>query len=505
MTTAYQHLRELHRDAALVKSVGALLAWDQETYMPAGGAAIRAEQSATLATIAHAKATDPRIADLLDECEGHSPLVGDRNSPEARNLHEMRRDYDRATRLPATLVAELARVGSQSQQAWKDARERSDFEAFRPWLEKTLELTREKARCWGAPEGGELYDALIEEYEPGARAAEIERVFTPLGERLSSLVAELLDRGTPPNDAPLKIEIPAERQHAFGLRVLESIGFDLRTGRLDTTTHPFCEGVAPGDTRLTTRYRESSWTDALFGTLHEGGHGLYEQGVPKGENFGEPLGEAVSLGIHESQSRLWENLVGRSREFWQWAQPIAAKTLGDEVGRFSVDELYGAVNLVRRSFIRVEADEATYNLHVMLRFEIERSLVRGDLSPADVPSAWNARFEELFKVPVPDDKRGCLQDVHWSFGLIGYFPTYTLGNLNSAQLWERITADLPDLSQMIARGEFAPLLGWLRERVHAPGRRWTPPELIERLTGRPLSADPLFDYLSTKLRPLYGL
>lgn len=503
MTSAYDQLRALSREAAVLNSARAVLAWDQETFMPAGGAELRADQAAALATIAHARATDPRIAGLLDECEAHAPHAADPHAPDARNLREMRRDYERAMRLPAALVAELAKVGSQAQQAWKDARERADFHAFQPWLERMLELTRRKAECWGAPQGGELYDALLEEYEPGARAEQIHALFTPLATRLSALVASLLDNGTRPDDAPVRVEIHAERQHAFGMRILEAIGFDLHAGRLDVTTHPFCEGIGPGDTRLTTRYRESRWTDALFGTLHEGGHGLYEQGLPKRERFGEPLGEAISLGIHESQSRMWENFVGRSAEFWRWAAPIAEQTLG--LRGCSAEQIFRAVNTVDRSFIRVEADEATYNLHVLLRFELERALVRGDLHAADLPHAWNTRFEQLLGVRPPDDRRGCLQDVHWSFGLIGYFPTYTLGNLAAAQLWETIHTHVPGLAESIANGRFAPLLEWLRHNIHAHGRRFRAGELIERLTGQPLSPDPLLRYLTAKLAPVYNM
>ena len=330
-------------------------------------------------------------------------------------------------------------------------------------------------------------------------------MFTPLGERLSGLVRELLEQGTAPSDAPLTTKIDATRQHAFGMKVIEALGFDTKAGRLDVTTHPFCSGLAPGDTRLTTRYRDEKFTDALYGTMHECGHGLYEQGLPKDEHFGEPLGDSISLGIHESQSRMWENFVGRSREFWEWALPHAHSMLGSGLEKFGVDDMYRATNTVQRSYIRVEADEATYNLHVMLRFGLERSLLRGDLAVKDLPGVWNERFEALLGVPVPDNRRGCLQDVHWSFGLIGYFPTYTLGNLYAAQFWEKINQDIPDLSAQMREGEFAALLSWLREQIHSHGQRFRAGELCERITGKPLSADPLMRHLEGKLRPVYGL
>lgn len=504
-TPAYDQLRAHARETAVLGSVQALLAWDQETYMPPAGAASRAEQAAAVAGLVHERRTDPRLGELIEACENDRNLMGDAASPQARNVREFRRLYDKKTKLPASLVTELAKVGSQAQEAWKGARARNDFASFEPWLARMLDLARRKAECYGVPKGGELYDALLDDYEPGASAAEIEAVFTPLGERLSALVKELLDTGKAPSDAPLQCKIPADRQHAFGMTVIQALGFDTNAGRLDVTTHPFCEGLAPGDTRLTTRYRDERFTDALYGTMHECGHGLYEQGLPKADHFGEPLGDSISLGIHESQSRMWENFVGRSREFWEWALPHAHETLGSGLEKFGVDDLYGATNLVQRSYIRVEADEATYNLHVMLRFGIERAMIRGDLAVKDLPGVWNERFETLLGVKVPDDRRGCLQDVHWSFGLMGYFPTYTLGNLYAAQFWDKINQDIPDLPDQMRRGQFAALLTWLREHIHAHGMRFKAGELCERITGQPLSPDPLLSHLERKLRPVYGL
>lgn len=504
-TSAYADLRTLARESALFGAIEALLSWDQETYMPPAGAANRAEQSSALAAHVHQMRTAPRVGELISACEGDAALMADPASPTARNIREMRRVYDKKTKLPTSLVAELARVGSQAQEAWKDAREKNDFPGFAPWLEKMLDLSKQKAECYGVPEGGELYDALLDDYEPGGRAAEIEAVFTPLGERLSALVKDLLDNGTPPSNEPLTCQIDAGKQNAFGNFVIKALGFDMQAGRLDVTTHPFCSGVAPGDTRLTTRYRDEKFTDALYGTMHECGHGLYEQGLPKGDHFGEPLGDSISLGIHESQSRMWENFVGRSREFWEWALPHAQTMMGSGLGKFGVEDLYRATNLVEQSYIRVEADEATYNLHVMLRFGIERAMVRGDLAVKDLPGVWNERFKEMLGVKVPDDRRGCLQDVHWSFGLLGYFPTYTLGNLYAAQFWEKINEDIPDLSSQISRGEFGALLGWLRMNIHEHGQRYRAGELRERITDKPLSADPLMRHLEDKLRPVYGL
>lgn len=503
--SAYERLRRLQREAATLGSVASLLSWDQETYMPPAAGAHRADQKAAMSTLVHQRVTDPRVGELLAECEADKSLTGDPASPVAANIHWMRRDYDKATRIPTELVAELARVGSLSQDAWKQARSKSDFSAFAPWLEKMMTLTKRKAECLGVPDGGELYDALLDEYEPRATAAEIESVFTPLRDRLASLVSEIGAASRRPSEAVLKIAVPADRQHEFGQTVLKAMGFDFKAGRLDVTTHPFCSGMAPGDTRLTTRYTGEGFLEPLYGTMHEGGHGLYEQGLPKAEHFGEPLGESISLGIHESQSRMWENFVGRSRQFWEWALPRAKDLFAPMIDSYTVDDLYGAANLVQPSYIRVEADEATYNLHVMLRFTIERALIRGELAVNDLPGEWNERFERLMGIKVPDDRRGCLQDVHWSFGLIGYFPTYTLGNLYAAQMWETINEQIPDLEAQMTRGDFLPLKDWLTRNVHAHGMRYGAAQLCEKLTGKPLSADPLMRHLEGKLRPLYGI
>lgn len=510
----YKELCGMRREAATLSSVAHLLGWDQETYMPSGGTAARAEQSALLAGLLHERNTSERLGELISACESDSAVQADGDA--AANVREMRRDYDKATKLPGDLVRELANVGSRAQDAWKGARKASDFEAFEPWLEKMVALTRRKAECLfsdgGVPAGGELYDALIDEYEADATAAQIEAVFTPLQDRLSSLVAELLDSGKAPDDGPRRVHVPEAAQRDFGLRVIEQMGFDLKTGRLDVTTHPFCEGLAPGDTRLTTRYDEDYFMGSLYGTMHEAGHGVYEQGLrkvgPDGEPsdvFGTPLADSRSLGIHESQSRGFENCVGRSRAFWEWAKPIADEHFGKEFARYSVEDVYKSANIVERSFIRVEADEATYNLHVMLRFGMERSIIAGDLAIRDIPGEWNERFERMMSVKVPDHAHGCLQDVHWSFGLFGYFPTYTLGNLYAAQFFEKIREEMPDLDSRIAEGDIRCVLDWMRRHVHEHGRRFTAAELCENATGKPLSPEPLMKYLEGKLRPVYGI
>lgn len=504
----YTQLRALLREAATLGSVAGLLNWDQETYMPPSAAEHRAAQMAMVAGLVHERRTSPRIGELIAACESSGVAKSDPDGAEAANLRCIRRDYDRATRLPTKLVTELAHTASLSQEAWKNAREKSDFSIFLPWLDKMVGLTRRKAECFGVPAGGELYDALLEEYEPGATAKEIDAIFKPLALRLSTLVQELTAKGKRPDDRFLNVSFAPAGQHEMGQFVLKHMGFDFNAGRLDTTTHPFCSGMAPGDTRLTTRYRGERFADALYGTMHEGGHGLYEQGLPKtgsSSRWGEPLADSTSLGIHESQSRMWENFVGRSREFWQWLLPHARKFSSGALDGFSPEQAYLAANIVTPSHIRVEADEATYNMHVMLRFELERAIFGGGLKIADLPGEWNSRFKRLLGVDVPDHRRGCLQDVHWSFGLIGYFPTYTLGNLYAAQFWETIRSDIPDLDPKMARGEFADLKSWLNDRIHRHGRRFQAGELCQRVTGRPLSSDPLMRHLEGKFKAVYGI
>ncbi len=498
----YTQLRSLFREAGTLSSVGSLLGWDQETYMPHAAAAHRADQQALISGLHHDSLTSPKIGELLAKCEADAGLKSDAMT--AANLLEMRRDYDLATKIPTDLVAELARTGSLAQEAWKEARQNNDFPKFAPWLEKMIALTRKKAEHLKTG-SQDLYDALLDQYEPGMTGGQVAAVFDPLRTRLASFIGDVAKRGREPDTAMLNAKVPTEKQHAFGTRVLVAMGFDLKAGRLDVTTHPFCSGMAPGDTRLTTRYRDEKFTDALYGTMHEAGHGLYEQGLPKAEHFGEPLADAISLGIHESQSRMWENFVGRSREFWVWALPVAQQAFAPALDGVTVDSMYRAVNTCRPSFIRVEADESTYNLHVMLRFEIERALVNGKLAVNDVPRTWNAKVKEYLGLDVPDDRRGCLQDVHWSFGLVGYFPTYTMGNLYAAQFWEKILQDIPGLKAQMSQGNFADLKKWLNTNIHTQGKRYRAADLCQKITGKPLSADPFMRHLEGKIRPIYGI
>lgn len=492
-----RHLRE----TAVLASAASLLAWDQETMMPPRGGALRAEQLALLAGLVHARRTDPRLDEWLARA-ADDPAVQEDPLLQA-DLRELRRDIERARQLPQRLVEELAATSSRAQLAWQEARARSDYPSFRPWLERLLELLREKASCHGARTPAERYDALLEDYEPGMRAARLEELFGQLRPRLLALVERVRGRLVP-EVAWLRVPVPVAQQATLARRLLEAIGFDLAAGRLDTSAHPFCQDIGPGDTRVTTRYRTDDFLEGQGSVLHEAGHALYEQGLPKGDAFGWPRSEAVSLGIHESQSRLWENFVGRSLAFWRWWLPQLQAALGEPWTEATPEALFRALNRVHPGPIRVGADEVTYNLHIVLRFDLERALLSGDLPPADLPGAWNERMRHDLGVEVRHDAEGCLQDIHWSMGAIGYFPTYTLGNLYAAQLWDAVRRDLPDLEAAIAQGRFAPLLGWLRERIHRWGRRWAPEELCRQATGRPLEVESLARYLEAKVEAVYG-
>ena len=503
-STAYGELLGLLREGATLASAISILGWDQETQMPPHASPLRAEQMAVLSALAHERRTSARLGDLLAACEADPALAADPLA--AANLRAIRRDYDRATRLPPELVREMAETSSRAMHVWRDAREKNDVAMFSPWLEKTVGLVRTAAGLLGYPEGGEPYDALLDTYEPGMTTAEITRIFASLRAGLAPLIRAVAESGVRPDTAWQQARIAVARQVEFNRALVRRMGFDLDGGRLDESAHPFCDGIGPGDTRLTTRYAEDQFASALASTLHETGHALYEQGLPKTERFGQPLAEAASTGIHESQSRMWENFVGRSRPFWAWALPELRAAFGSpELDALDVETAYRGMNVVEPNLIRIESDEATYNLHIMLRFDLERALLSGDLAVADLPAAWNDRIRADLGLTVPDDARGCLQDIHWSMGSFGYFPTYTLGNLYAAQLWVTLRQALPGLDDDLRRGEFGGLLAWLREHVHVHGRRYTAPELCERVTGRRLGHEPLLDYLRARIEPIYGL
>jgi carboxypeptidase Taq len=497
----YEKLCAHFREVALLSSTQSLLGWDERTKLPPAGGAYRAEQMSYLAGLIHKRETAPEVGQWLAEL-ADSPLSADPHSDVGADIANLRRDYERKTKLPQTLVEELARLAVLGQQVWAEARKDNDFARFQPLLARTIELKRQEAAAIGYDHVP--YDALLDEYEPGATTNEVEQVLADLRDQLVPLVSEITSSRRRPNLEPLKRRFPIDLQEKLGQRVTAAIGYDFSAGRLDVTNHPFCTTLGPRDVRLTTRYDEHFLPGALFSTLHEAGHGMYEQGLPA-ERFGLPTGQAVSLGIHESQSRMWENLVGRSRAFWEHFYHEAQAAFPAALGGVPLDDFYFAINDVRPSLIRTESDEATYNLHILVRFELEQALLLDELRVPDLPAAWREKYRKYLGIEPPNDADGVLQDVHWSSGAIGYFPTYTLGNLYAAQLFEQADRELGDLHAMFRRGEFLPLRDWLRTKIHSQGRRYPAAELARRITGSPLSHDALMWHLRGKFAPLYGL
>jgi len=497
---AFESLAREFKEINTLATCESILGWDEVTYMPPGGAAHRASQKELLAGMVHQRATAPRINDWLSAVEA-SDMVKN-GDPVAANVRELRRGYDKMVKVPESLVREITKETSLAHQVWVEARKNNDFKSFFPSLKKIIDLKKQQAEAVGYKK--EPYDALLDDYEPNTTSEQVAAVFTPLRKELVTVLDRIMGGSKKPKVEIVERTYPVAAQETFAEEAARAIGYNFETGRLDVTTHPFCTQIGPGDVRITTRYNEKRFNDAFFGVLHEAGHGIYEQSLPT-EQFGLPLGEAASLGIHESQSRMWENAVGRSRAFWEYFFPTAKQAFPAALGNVTLDEFYHAVNDVRPSFIRVEADEVTYNLHIMLRFEMELALIRGDLKPEDAPAAWNEKFKDYVGLTPPDDRMGCLQDVHWSAGLFGYFPTYALGNLYCAQFFAQAEKDLGDLSARFRKGSFGELRKWLNEKIHVHGRRYPAPELVKRVTGAPLSAEPLLSYLKAKFYPLYGV
>ncbi len=488
------------RQANLLLTAGAVLDWDERTKMPAANAEYRAEQTALLAGLLHQRWTDAAFVGKVTELAA-GPLAADAASETAVTIRRIKRQVDKKTKLPQSLVEELTRTAVLGQSAWEKARPGNDFAHFLPWLTRTYELKRQQAEALGYRQTA--YDALLDDYEPEELTANVGRVLTELREKLVPLVAAIAGSKLCPEKSVLSREYPVDAQEAFGKEAAAAIGFEFDRGRLDVTAHPFCTTLGPHDCRITTRYDGHFFNAAFFGILHEAGHGIYEQGLPP-EKFGLPLGEAVSLGIHESQSRMWENLVGRSRPFWRHFYGTAQARFPAALGNVDGETFYFAINDVRPSLIRVEADEATYNLHILIRFELEQALLSGDLPPADAPQAWNEKYRQYLGIASETDANGVMQDVHWSAGLVGYFPTYTLGNLYAAQFFAAADRELGGLHEQFARGEFCPLRDWLRQNIHRHGQRYTAAELVKQVTGQELSSAPLMKHLTGKYGELYG-
>jgi carboxypeptidase Taq len=485
----YLKLCECSHEVYLIRSVAAVLTWDLETYIPSKAVQYRADQLGYLEAKAHTLFTDPAVGTWIAESEqsGFEP-----DSEEYANLREWRRAYDRATKIPVSLVEEFEKARTLARDAWIHARNEFKFSEFEPHLEKIIQLTRKKADLWGYEESP--YDALMEDYEPGIRAGQIRPVLEDLRVALVDLLGEI--RGEAVAENFLDGDYPKPGQTALSEVIAAAFGYDFAAGRIDTTTHPFATSLGPCDHRITTRYNEKRFEVSLYGIMHETGHALYEQGL-RPDRAGLPQGEAVSLGIHESQSRLWENHVGRTTQFWDRWHAVACKYLPD-LKRYSPMEVAKGVQRIAPSYIRVEADEVTYDLHILLRFELELALIEGRVRVSELPEAWNARFKELFGLAVPNDSLGVLQDIHWSHGLVGYFPTYTLGNLNAAQLMFAAEKQIAGLQDQLAEGHYQSLLQWLRENIHQHGRRYLPAELMRRATGETTQAKYRVEYLRKK-------
>lgn len=475
-------MNELLHEISLLSSTCSTLDWDQETGAPAGSVTFRAKQIAHLTGKIHSLQTSPAFRDGLANLSGP-------------NQRELTYQYQRATKLPLELVKRESETSSLAKAAWSEAREKNDFPTFAPHLEKLLQLAREKAEHWGYED--EAYDALLAGYERGAKTKEVATLFDSIASDLAEIAATAVEKSASLPPAFLHGHCPIPAQQTLNHEVAESLGFDFTQGRIDTTAHPFCATLGPHDIRLTTRYEEHDFTSSLFGVLHETGHGLYEQGLPASD-FHLPSGQAVSLGIHESQSRLWENHVGRSRPFWEKWLP-RAQELFPHLRSLHLDQFLPAVNRCAYSPIRVEADEATYDLHILLRFKLERALLSGELEVAEVPAAWNSEFEKLFGFRPANNREGCLQDIHWSMGGLGYFATYSLGNINSAQLFQAAQKD-PAVSSAFAKSDFLPLLTWMQTNIHTHGSTFFPQDLMEKATGSKTDPQPYLTHLRNRFQ-----
>jgi carboxypeptidase Taq len=494
-------LRELLGVVSDLSGAAALLGWDQQTYMPPGGAGGRAMQLSTLSTLAHEHFVRDEMGAAIEAAKAEAGEL-EPDSNEARLVRKTERDYLKEVKVPSSWVREYSRVTAMAHQDWEQAREQADYKRFQPHLEKIVELRRQYADFFSPYD--HIYDPLLDDFEPGMKAAEVKAVFDALRPRQVELVQAIFENGRPVDDSFLHLDYDVDKQWDFGVEVITTFGYDFKRGRQDKSVHPFTTSFGLDDVRITTRLYKDYFSTALTGTMHEAGHALYEQGIDSALGR-TPLASGASLAMHESQSRMWENMIGRSKPFWKFYFPRLQEAFPSQLGNVALDDFYRAMNKVERTFIRVDADEATYNLHVMLRFELEMALMEGSLAVKDLPDAWNTTFEDFLGIVPPDDAKGVLQDVHWSGGMIGYFPTYSLGNLMAAQLWEKIEQDLPDLEAQVERGKFDALLGWLRENIHQHGAKFEPIELLTRVTGKGLDADPYMRYLKGKYSGVYEL
>jgi carboxypeptidase Taq len=501
MEENYTKLLERLGEMIDLQEAAALLAWDQETYMPPGAAQNRAQQLATLNQLVHQKFTSDEIGELIEALKSELPSL-DPDSDQACIVKQVSREYDKQRKVPSEWVAEFSKVTSLAQEAWKKAREESNFSSFEPDLSKVLELRKQYAEFFSPFD--HVYDPLLDDFEPGMKTADVREVFEDLRPKQVELVQAIIESSHPVDDAILHQHFDEKKQWDFGIEAAKAFGFDFNRGRQDKSTHPFTTSFSHNDVRITTRIKPDFLSVGLFGTLHEAGHGLYEQNFSP--NLARtPVAGGASLAIHESQSRMWENLVGRSRPFWVGFYPKLQEYFPSQLGNVNLDSFYRAINKVEQSLIRTEADEATYNLHIMLRFELELALIEGNLQVSDLPEVWNTKMEEYLGITPPTDAEGVLQDIHWSFGIFGYFSTYSLGNLVASMFWEKILADIPDVEHQFESREFDPLLSWLQDNILQHGAKFKPADLIKRVTGSELTAEPYIRYLETKYGEIYQL
>ena len=485
-------VNDLYRFEAIQGHLG----WDQETIMPTKGAKARGEILAWLAGQRHSRLIDPELGELISSLENK-----ELDNFLAANVKEMRRKYDEAVKLPTEFVSSFTKARSEALISWQKARSDSDFSQFAPHLENMVKLTRQKVEYLGSE--STPYDVLLDEYEVGMTVADYDPLFAGLKERLVPLLSKIMESGTEIPRLPEDMTFPIDSQEMFCKQVSKAMGFDFEAGRMDRSTHPFCAGLWPDDTRFTTRFDEKDPFSCLYAVMHESGHGLYEQGLPREHSY-SPVGMAVSLGVHESQSRFWENQIGRTAAFWNVAMPWFREQFPD-CPDWSNETLDLVANEVKPDFIRVEADEVTYNLHIMIRYEIEKMIFNEGLAVEDIPETWNKMMKDWFGIDVPSDSLGCLQDIHWSMGAFGYFPTYTLGNLYAAQLLESMADELGDIDEIISSGDWSSTLSWLRSQIHDNGSVMTPSELIESATGKAPSPDAFLNYVESKYSKLYNL
>ncbi len=493
-------LKALLAEIANLEAATAILNWDQLVNMPNGAAEDRGEQIATLEDISHSKATSEDLGKLLDVLTEDAKNM-DPESDEACLIRVAKRDFDKRNKVPAEFVMEMARVSTVAQSVWENARSMSDFELFRPHLEKLVELRRHYAdffKPWK-----HVYDPLLDDFEPGMKTDEVQTIFNGLRPKQVELI-KAISQAKKVDRSFLFLDFPESSQLAFGEKVISKFGYEWNHGRQDKSAHPFTTSFGLNDIRITTRFNKNYLPTAMFGTMHECGHALYELGIDKKYNR-SPLAEGASMAVHESQSRMWENMIGRSKPFWKYFFPKLQEFFPSQLANIDTDTFYKGVNAVDPSLIRVEADEATYNLHIMLRLELEIALMEGSLAVKDAPAAWNEKFKEYLGIVPPDDARGILQDVHWSFGGFGYFPTYALGNLVSAQLWERMNEDIPTLEEQVEKAQFNEILGWLRKNIHIFGAKFEPQTLVKKVTGSKITPEPYIRYLETKFKEIYNL